>query len=690
LVNVTVGQSPNIIPAAPLYTRQIASSITTSDPRYFLQLRPKVTIQSNDGRTTYFIYDSFMVNRGSWTALCFSSLSYSFGNESYTYQSGSFDSLSFTLVSFSNVQDSSLYNNPSFQDPAGSSTANPNRIRVLQVVVDVALNAAGTFEVMIEDSQKLIDRTTVGLGSRFIIDVGKTPTSFQNIINGYCKRVETKRDDTGTLIYVFQGYDAQIIFNERIVDFQKQAARQSLGSNVASPIGNNTSAYQLVRSLLEGSGHMPIKGLPSIVAGSGLTENGLDPRVDTFIPAISQPLVEASAVMDTIANESGSIWGVQNGDIFLRYPTHVHTGVTIKDTMEEHDPINKTSYINGAWDFIDSIDQQDGFCNGLFLKGATISGTPDVHSLITGGSTSLYNKDVSQQIIPGAARLKNLALLLQKTGTGGSEHQQYVTGAIVHDLNGQPTGSKIMDIKIPVTSIDVTPTAVFDFNTKFAISDVQVNSPVWIILYAKGTSEDNTIRWINDGDTNTPNRYSGHRTVSLDPASENRVTPPLKNDSIGWIVSDSGPTYTHSFFQGVRTLSYVSDPQSQMKYGIVEAVQDVPWIQDNPTLQTYAGNVLSITAKPIRKFQMAQVTIPNDFIFLPGQQISIIDTLSGVTAPKALDAEIQEVRYTFTAPSSSTAQSSSAPGSGSGAHSLGSNYCEVVPVSYLDFLTSGL
>jgi hypothetical protein len=113
-----------------------------------------------------------------------------------------------------------------------------------------------------------------------------------------------------------------------------------------------------------------------------------------------------------------------------------------------------------------------------------------------------------------------------------------------------------------------------------------------------------------------------------------------------------------------------------------------------PTIQGNT-NVLAQLAKPIRKFVIQQVSIPNDFVFLPGQQISIVDRMSGIVAPKALEAEIQQVRYDFQAPSAvggttrSSAPSNS-PGIGGGSHGLGTNYAEIMPISYIDYLTSGL
>lgn len=690
MVRVNVAPTSNSVPS--IGVRTVASPVTTADPSYSSPLRPKVTIQSNDGSLTYFIYDSFLVDKGSFSNASFTSQSFTFGNESYNYRPGTFNSTSFTSTSFTQPTNSALFKRP--LDQLATPPANPNIIRIISVTVDIGMNQAGSFEIQIEDSNRVIDRNVIGEGNKFIIEVGKDPTSYHPILEGYVRQVKTTRDDTGLLLYDFAGYGSQIVFQERIVDFQKQAARQSLGTIIPSLIDPNVTAFQMVKSLFEGFSGIPIRGLPSIQQQTGMTDFGVDSRVNTFIPAISQPLVTASQVMDTLANESGAVWGVQNGDLYFRYPTQVHSGVTIKDSQEANDPINKTGYIIGQWSFTDSIDLQDGYCNGLYLKGATLDPTADVQSTATGGSTALYNLDIAQQVIADSARLKNLALLLVKVGDGGSLNQQMVTGAIVHDKNGTPTGSKVMDLQIPISSIGVTPTAVFDFKAKFSVKDIQVGTPYWIILYAKGTSVDNTIRWLHDGNVDDPNHYSATRQVGLDPSTEDRTHSPLKDDSSGWIVSSTGPTYTHAFFRGVRALAYASDPKSRDKYGLIEAVHDVPWIQDNATLQIYAANVLQALSKPVRKFTLPQVMIPSGFVFLPGQLVSIVDNLSGLRPPQALDAEIQEVRYVFAAPSSGTAQNNSAPGNspgaGGGTHALGTNYCEIMAITYKDFQTSAL
>src|SRR2546428_9395609 len=124
MVRVNIGTSPSTIPIPPSQIRAIASPIPTFDPTYWLPLRAKVTIMSNDGTITYFVYDSFLVDRGTFSGQTFTPQSFSFGNESYTYTSGTFSS-SFTAGSFTQLQDPSVYRPITFTNPEGGIEVNP-------------------------------------------------------------------------------------------------------------------------------------------------------------------------------------------------------------------------------------------------------------------------------------------------------------------------------------------------------------------------------------------------------------------------------------------------------------------------------------------------------------------------------------------------------------------------------------
>lgn len=609
-----------------------AAGLTTADPSYDLPLRCKITLLSNDNTTTLITYDSF---------------------------------------------------NPT-----------ANNTKVIQVLVSLAMNQTGTFSIFIEDDQQQIDRTQVGLGNRVVISAGKTSTSYQDIIHGYVKKVQINRDDTGILYYIFTGYGSQIICNERIIDFQKFASLTSTTTNTTNTTDQSMLAYNLFKTIFEGTSALPLGASPTLIQQGGFTENGIDTRVNDFIPGIQQSLVNASSALNKIADYSGAIWGIQNDDIFFRYPTAIHSGITIKNSVSTTDLANNIAYWTGPYTYIDSCDQTDGFANRIWIKGGAITDKPNISSGQALGYTDLYDKDIAQQIIPDSAQLKNLAVTLSLVGTGGAAGVQYVSGALIQDNGmGYPTGANVMNFQIPLSSIPITPTTVFDFNYKWFVQSLQPNVAYWLVLYAKGTDTSNTVRWWNDGDTTTQNRFSATRQVTLDPSTEDRNQFPLKTDSGGWSVSNTGPVYTHGFFENVRMITEASDPLSINKYGLSEVVHDVQFITDNQTMQEYATSILQSLAKPIRQMSFSYVTIPNNFVWLPGQLVDIVDPLGGIAPPKAISAEIQQVDYSFTA----TGQASSPYGStlpvAGGvrqAHPHGATYVSLLCIMYVDFLTDQL
>lgn len=617
----------------------MSAGLTTSDVSYYTPLRPKLQIMDNKASTTYYTYDSF----------------------------------------------------------------NPlaNSLKVIQSVVTLGTNQTGTFSYFLEDTGGLIDRTKIKVGNKVIISAGKTSSYYYPLITGYVRNVTVFRDDTNVLLYNFSGYGSQIICSERIIDFQKLGARDSQGNPVASTTDQSTLAYNLVKTVFEGSSIIPLSSAPTLQQQGNFTENGIDTRVNNNVFGIVEPLVDASTVLGKIADDSGAIWGIQNDDIFFRYPTAIHSGITLKNGVSASDLADKTSYFTAGYSYTESIDQANGFANRLWLKGGAIANNPSTSSASKTSFTTLFDKDIAQQIIPSSVQLKNLALTLSLAGTGGApgNQNQFLTGALIQDPGtGFPNGAKVADFSIPLSSIPATPSSVFDLNYKWYVQTLQPSAAYWIVLYAKGTDDANTVQWYNDGDTTTENRFSATRQVTLDPTTEARSQFPLKNDTGGWAVSETGPIYSHDFFENVRVLTEASDPNSMDQYGPnggpCEAIIEVPWITDNQSMQTFASAILQQTAKPVRQFNCQAVTIPNNCVFYPGTLIDINDSLGGIAPPKNLSAEIQQVTYTFTAigASSGITAINNAPTAGTirPAHPLGATTADLLLTSYYDYLLDSI
>ena len=568
------------------------SPLTTADPSYILPLKPRIQIQSKDGSTTFYDYNAH-------------------------------------------------------------ETPQPS-INITNLTVELALGQAGTFDMGIEDSDGVIDRSLINLGCKVKVAIGKSENAMFPLNTFYCRKFAVFLDAANNLRYAMRGYGSQVITNERIVDVQKMAQRDQLGDFTPNVNDSSMLAYRLFKSIFEDVNILTLKKPPTLLQQGGFTEDGISSLVNPFIPAITESHVEASQVLSKIADYSGADWGILNDDIFLRYPTMRHSGIIITDVSDDLDLANRISYCVGPVNYEDSMEQADGFANVFILKGGVMQ--PDVSSTGNVGYTSLFQKDIAQRIQPMASRLRNLCVTFSRVGEGGKSARRFVEGAVVADstttgpsnIAGQPVtsspgGIKLMDLRIPLSSIPQTPTAVFDFNTKFSTHDVQVNQNYWLIFYAKGSSEQDTILWHHDNDFETEGRQpSAYRSVTMDPITEDR-TDPNKADLGGWNINAEGPVYSHSFFSVVRSLSVVKDTASIEKYGRVEGMITADWITDPITLQSYGAAVIQNTAKPLRRFTLSAVTIPNGYIFLPGDQVTIENQSAGITS----DAQIQQVRYVF-------------------------------------------
>ena len=80
-------------------------------------------------------------------------------------------------------------------------------------------------------------------------------------------------------------------------------------------------------------------------------------------------------------------------------------------------------------------------------------------------------------------------------------------------------------------------------------------------------------------------------------------------------------------------------------------------------------------AKPRRIYEMSEVYIPYLSPITPGSLVTVVDTKSGLTANKNTIAEVQEVRYEFSAESA-------------GRTPLGTNTCEIRLLGYVDYKES--
>jgi poly(beta-D-mannuronate) lyase len=302
-----------------------------------------------------------------------------------------------------------------FETPATTSG-----LKVSEIDVRLAEDAAGDFSILIEDYGKVLDPTIIGAGNAVLIQAAKFEDQLNdgehNLIFGFVRHRSVIREDTGTLEYLLEGHGAGVQFNERITNFSYSARRTSVSDPAPDWTDQAMFASNLVKKLVTETDHRPI-GFPALpFTVRGVTDR--IPKVDDFIPSINEEMTEDANVMNRIADTVSAVWGVKldsttgTVDTYFHYPTLEHSGITIKDVMNETesggaggsggggseeeeglqslsalnanssgigvDDLTKTALFIGPWSYTDSISKDDGFTNRFFAKAGTKNSTGNV------------------------------------------------------------------------------------------------------------------------------------------------------------------------------------------------------------------------------------------------------------------------------------------------------------------------
>jgi len=538
---------------------------------------------------------------------------------------------------------------------------NSTTIPVYDLDVNIGLGTAGTCDVYIHDTNNIINRNNIGLFTKIKIESGKFSNDYQDIHWFYVRNVEGLRTETGVFDYHLLGYGVRIRANERITNFIKSAAVSTFGTSNQIVNDPKMQANNLAKYLWTSVEHLPFQGPLENFDVSGISDDVVD-----VLPNINAPLTEFGALMDMICQYSGAIWYIDAKQrIVLKYPGTTDSGLTVKSGELElsTDLAANTSFIMSKLAFQTSSDIGKGYANTYF--GTSQNTSADASQTKSGGSTSLHDIDITTQFPPGSTGIKDLSLLLSKTGMQGVTG--FVNGRIVVDLAGLPIGPTAATFQINLSDINESATAIYKANLSIVNNAIPTGAPLWIILYKSDlfTDENNTVLWYNDGDVTTPNRLSAYRPIPID-SERNQANPD------GWVVSSNGPKFVFAAFDRSVISVAATNPDAREKYLPIEAIYSPQWAVDSASLSKIMVATLNFSIRPKVTFDAIKCTVPDT---LPqfGDVFTLVDALSGLN----IKPIIQGIHYHWSSDSSGT-------------NPLGTNFMEIIPLTYIDIGQGGL
>lgn len=536
-----------------------------------------------------------------------------------------------------------------------------NPFAVTDLNYNTGVQNTGDFAISINDTKdRAFDRNIVDCGNFLVIQAGQSPSTFQNMLYGRLDAIGTTRtrhEQGGVIgsgrIFDLGGHGTGSIFNQRFINVNIAVPKEAV--NITKIIQNDPKYYisNIFSGIIEGTDVLPVSGLPTLKDNGNFSLDQIADNIKQVIPGASQTMVLAAQFLSFLADSAGAIWGVdENNSVYLKYPSGKgrHSGITIKSIDDPEDLAYCTSYAIADFGWIDSILPEDGFANALYGIASNIdsiaSGTFEAESF-----SSLYKKDICQQIIPGAAKFRDLVLYLSKTGPGTAAPNpiaDLLIGKIVKDDGADnPTGALLGNFYIPVKDIIESPQAMYISNLNLLSEDIDPTAKYWFCLQAIGGSEENTIRiWHNNNFTDEAQTLaSGFRIIYEYPAREF----PFGSNK-GWIKSFHGPNYTYAISTKLKKITYVSDPLSILRWtptGAVEAMVNLNWINDAQTMQIYLNELLYLSSKLQRQYTYNVCTIPTT-MFRNGTFVTIEDhLLPEFEEGRNVIAEVQEMGVSY-------------------------------------------
>lgn len=576
-----------------------------------------------------------------------------------------------------NLEQRYTYN--SFSPPSSGAIAVQCRVS------PPGISSVGSFDILIEDSEKSLDFNVTRRANIVIIKAKKYANQdYLNLLYGQSKKVKTFRPGGNQLQYQISGVGMGGLLDERIVNINKIATPGPVTANQPDPYVNDLDmqANQLFKSLLADPSSYVVDDvtLQQEMNMSDEIVGTLDASpVKLKILAINQKYVTATSALQSILESVGADGGIDSYNTpYLKWPNTQLSGITLKSWDDSLaglglEDANKNSYFVDAFDWELTWLKQDGFTNRYISQAqqSAITGgnaTDTSGAFNTNGFVSLNLKDYALQIDPQQTRIQNLAIVVEKKGVGTKDPDNISTlhGHIIEDVNNAPIGQTVAVWDIPLSKIPQdNPTPMFLTNIALT-GNKTINSEkkYWITAYNRGNSLDDTINWYTvpapaDTELNIASRViDAGLPWAIDHTNNN-----------GWEVTIASPdTLAFSIFDSYKHDIIAEDIESQEKFGLVEDVIQTPFDQSPIAAQRYLDGLLQYAALPKMTTEPGNVTIPND-LFMPGILINIEDDLSGIAPAQNFQAELGDLEYQF----------------GGGDTALGAQYVKVSPIGYYNW-----
>ncbi len=512
-------------------------------------------------------------------------------------------------------------------------------IEIKSVTMDNAVGETGTFSMIINDHNNVIPKDNIH-DVKVHLQLGKTNDTFEHFLIGYGNIFSIDRPGTRAQFYGLNGLGSKDWLYNLYIHRHERYDRDDGDARIHN-IVNNAFTKRLWRPLK--------KEDESIQDITHMTATGVSTTINTPYTVIDESFTYFGDFLDKLSDVTGAVWFVDysSGTEILTFKnrSQLMTNTVIKsgDLQDRtNDNGSRISYIVSAFGIVDDSSNAAGFANRLF--STTFQDSAEMWPLdavnYAKSSANINFKALGQQIIidNDARRIKMIELHLRKIGEPASPNDR-VNGGIFMDKTNKPNMTFTLDtFKIDLSSIEEQGKHI---PVEVDISPDKLDnaqSKIWVVLFQRsGSSEstdvgapqddpDNTIVWGHNNVFNTTQTVQGE-TIYSGQAPGGDFNAKSK---LSWQTTNQGPTHSVRVYSDIRRLFARTNGRSKRVSRLREQFVPTDFLKDPRDVTRYLSLNLSQSSKHRRSIAEFRVTVPNNFLYRPYQQVSFHDALSEV------------------------------------------------------------
>src|SRR4030095_64419 len=467
----------------------------------------------------------------------------------------------------------------------GFATPGTNPINAIYCDAERAVGETGTFNVIVEDSQNIINKDHLR-NTKVYLDFGKTSSTLKQFFIGFGDIFVVRRPRSYYQEYLISGPSTRIRAAELYISRRQASDIQNIDDPTVIP-DPNYNINNIFKNSLTKKSWRPLNK-EAIDDETGWHDHLIDNAVNVNFPVINEPLTPLWDFWDRLSQTAGAVWDIDYTTpdeeiVLLSYNPALHTGIIVKSgdlKQEQSDMAEKTAYIKSNFDVEDNASADSGTATRLYTTTITDKQLMPA-STEDKGRTTLDFKAIAQQVIieNDERRITDFAFVLERIGEPASP-QDRVNGDFCLDSgDNKPTGKVIASFKIPLSDLKRATQTVFVNDVDVKVRFLEGSNKAWLRLFQRSGNEntvpsgghlgdpmhdpDNTVAWHHNNKFNVVQPLYSAQATGGD--YDNR-------DSLIWSSTNLGPIFTFSIFSNIRRLQARTNWQAASKLRLKAAV----------------------------------------------------------------------------------------------------------------------